>query len=225
MNIKAWAISKLRPVLRPVFVRYPLLYWLLRGRIYYQNYQETACEKLTHEALASRIADLKPARVLEYGVGNASFLKKLHILLPDAEFHAVDISATQIQTARKNFPQASYALSDLMKLNYPDGYFDVVVGLGVLIYLKPAVRNEVFRELFRVTGRNLIALEYVTRYFDAPLKARFDAAGDFRYDYDIEESLRAAGFRRVACSKNSPSWNPSTNPSGDLPHCLIVAEK
>lgn len=215
----------LRWLWRILASRLPVLYWLRRGRTYYQNRPESECEKSLHRELIDVLVPRRPRRVLEYGVGNGAVLKKIAAALPGVECCGVDISRTQLRAARQNFPGAEYRVSDLQTIDYPDHHFDVVLGLGVLIYLRPAVRRRVFRELFRVTRGRLVAVEYVTAYFDAETRRRFLNAGDFRYDYDIEEEIRRAGFRVEEARKIGAGWDPAVNRAGEMPHGLIVAAK
>ncbi len=205
--------------------RFPALYWLRRGRTYYQNRQETDNEQRLHAEVIGLVTGYAPRRLLEYGVGNAAFLRKLHAALPAAECHGVDISRTMLRSARATFPEAHFAVSDLTSLAYPDDHFDVVVGLGVLIYLPPHVRERVFRELRRVMKGHLIAVEYITKYFDDELLARFRRAQDLRYTYDIEAALRAAGFRILAARKVASTWDPRINTLNEMPHGLVIAAK
>lgn len=203
--------------------RFPALYWLRRGRDYYAGRVESPCEQAMRREVLDLISSSAPARVLEYGVGNASFLKKLHERLPGTECHGVDISATQLATARATFPEGRYAVSDLSKLDFPDAHFNVVYGIGVLIYLPPDERARALTELRRVTRDRLVAVEYLTGDFDESLRRRFASARDFRYDYDIPSALRDAGFSSVESGKIAAAWNPKVNTLGELPHGRIVA--
>ncbi|MBZ5557415.1 MAG: class I SAM-dependent methyltransferase [Acidobacteriia bacterium] len=210
-------------VWRALASRYPSLYWLRRGRTYYQQREESACERLMHEAVLDRIAALKPSRLLEYGAGNGSFLRKIQARMPDVECFGVDFSASQLAVARAAMPGANLSVGNLTHLKFETGAFDVVVGLGVLIYVRPQDRRRVFGELRRVCRGHLVAVEYITKFFDAGMKARFDGARDFRYDYDIEQHVRDAGFDVLDAGKIAAAWDPATNPLGELPHGMIVA--
>lgn len=208
-----------------IFQMFPGLYWYFRGRNYYNKRVETECEKVLHKEAITALFSYQPKKVLEYGVGNAAVLKKIHERDSSIQCFGVDISKTQILSAKDNFPGAEYKVSDLRKLGFPDNYFDVIYGLGVLIYIKPGNRAQSYKELYRICNCYLIAVEYITKYFSAELKYKFDNAGDYRYDYDIEGSLHSAGFEIIKSKKIETIWNSKINIHGEMPHSMIICKK
>lgn len=208
-----------------IFRRYPGLYWRRRAASYYVHREESGYLRLVHEAIVDRVVSLRPARVLEYGVGNASLLKKIHDRLPEAQYWGTDVSTAHLEAARQRFPEAIFSAGDLRQLEYADNSFDVVIGVGVLIYLPARTRPRAFRELHRVTKGHVIAAEYITKYFDDEMLRRYRNVADFRTDYDIEGCFRVAGFTSVEVCKLDAAWSPTTNPLGGLPHGIIVARK
>ncbi len=208
-----------------IFRQLPGFYWFYRGRSYYKNRDESVCEKLLHDEICKTVLSFQPARVLEYGVGNGSVLNKLLLKKPDLAGYGIDISRSQIGIARKNAPNAVFLVSSLQQIDYPDDFFDVIYGLGVLMYLKPDTRGKSFHELYRVCGNYLVAVEYVTDYFSEDLLSRFRNAGDYRYEYDIKEALQAAGFEIVLSEKIAATWDPKINLLGEMPWGIIVCRK
>lgn len=76
------------------------------------------------------------ARVLDIGCGTA--IMAPYFLAKDCEYHGCDISPQMIDTARARVSsdRASFSVGDIEAgLDFPDGHFDVVVGLGLLEYL------------------------------------------------------------------------------------------
>src|SRR5512138_3390497 len=56
------------------------------------------------EVLAA--ADIRPARILDYGCGVGRWMEILSRVFPDADVSGVDISATAIEKARQRFPES-----------------------------------------------------------------------------------------------------------------------
>jgi SAM-dependent methyltransferase len=85
-------------------------------------------------AITIRHAELRPGRiVLEPGAGNGEFT--LRIAASGATIIGVEISPKQVDIARARldaFPETSVQVGDVDNLDFPDEYFDAVVGQSVL---------------------------------------------------------------------------------------------
>lgn len=215
----------IKKILDNLFSLFPFIYWCFRRRNYYKNKSETECQRLMHNEVIKIIIDRNPENILEYGVGNASLLKKIHNNNNKIRCYGVDLSISQIQSAKRIFPEAELRVCSLKKIRYTDNYFDVVYGIGVLMYLKPYERAKCYSELYRVTRDLLIAVEYITKYFSNELMDKFNNAGDYRYNYDIEESLCNAGFKIIESRKIGVTWDPMINKLWEMPFGIIICKK
>ncbi|MFH1601782.1 MAG: class I SAM-dependent methyltransferase [Candidatus Shapirobacteria bacterium] len=79
------------------------------------------------------IDSLKRPKILEIGMGEGRFLKKIAKLKPKAKLFGVDISKTAIKQAKKDsFLKGSFWVADAQKLPFSKSMFDVVVMMDVL---------------------------------------------------------------------------------------------
>jgi ubiquinone/menaquinone biosynthesis C-methylase UbiE len=96
-----------------------------------------------------RNAVLEPGKVvLEPGAGNGEFT--LRIARSGATIIGIEISPKQLEIARdrlRDFPQTTVVEGDVDRLDYPDDYFDAIVGQSVLHHLD---LDRSLPELYRV---------------------------------------------------------------------------
>ena len=102
-----------------------------------------------HEML-HRVGDVRGKRVLDYGCGFG--MLGIYLGLCGAEVWGFDLSQSAIVTAnraavRYGLP-AQFAPMDAAELNYPDGFFDLAVGFGVLHHVVKYPQSG--RQLYRV---------------------------------------------------------------------------
>jgi len=106
--------------------------------------------RLQLEAIARAAAG---RRVLEYGCGNGAFsLQETQLARIAGEYHGIDISDLAITQARRSLDDAlrshcHFEQMDAEALAYPDQYFDLVFGRGIIHHL--TVRRA-YAELSRV---------------------------------------------------------------------------
>ena len=82
------------------------------------------------------IKALHRPNILEVGMGQGQFLKKIAKLRPDVRLYGVDISKTAIGTARKDRAlKGKFIVGDAQRLPFPKNHFNVVVIIDVLEHL------------------------------------------------------------------------------------------
>lgn len=81
------------------------------------------------EEVARRVAELRPARVLETAAGTGIVTEVLAAALPDAEIEATDLNQAMLDVAAARIasPRVTFRAADAQSLPYPDGAFDAVV--------------------------------------------------------------------------------------------------
>ena len=95
---------------------------------------------LARKKNALTMFDQEGGRVLDVGCGPAVFAEEL--LNKDCEVWNIDISEAMIENAKRKIQEKGirgklhFAVGDIEKLDFPDKYFDFVLCLGVLEYLK-----------------------------------------------------------------------------------------
>ena len=89
----------------------------------------------------------KGDRVLDAGCGSgipaAAYFARL-----ECEVTGVDISGKMIALARKNVPGGEFAQADLLDLDYPPGYFDLIISFYCLFHIRKGSQDKAFREFF-----------------------------------------------------------------------------
>jgi release factor glutamine methyltransferase len=104
------------------------------------------------ETLVRVVAELKPRRVAELGVGSGCISAALARELPDVEITAVDCSAAALEVARQNLASLGFGervrLVEASGLSGLEGPFDLIVSnppyveAGVIDGLAPELRHE-----------------------------------------------------------------------------------
>ena len=100
-------------------------------------------------------------RLLDYGCGRGQ--DSLRYLNHGADVHGIDISATYIDAANKAATQSgfsaeqfSFQVIDAHKTNFPDNYFDLVVGYGILHHLDPDIALREIHRILKPGGRVML---------------------------------------------------------------------
>lgn len=206
-------------------------YWTSYGKIY-MNSGMSEPFRLMYEELSDLCIRENPLSVLEYGCGYGNMLKKIAEKnggKNDIKFCGTDFSETQIENARKYFEKGEFLLCDMTEglTHYKDDEFDVVVGVGVLMYIHPKFIAKAISGLRRICRRKIFIAEYFYKYLSDEKKRCFDAARfmDGRYGYDYEELLKEAGFKNVKVNQFNAFADPEKNTLNEMPHTLMVANK
>ena len=167
------------------------------------------------EEVARRVAELRPARILETAAGTGIVTEAIAAALPDAEIEATDLNQAMldIASARISSPRVRYRAADAQALPYADASFDMVVcQFGAMFFPD---RVGAYREARRVLAPGGAFLFNVWDRLDRnPASAAVAAAvaGVFPEDpptflnrvpfgyHDksrVEADLRAAGFAEI----------------------------
>jgi len=101
-----------------------------------ESFFDIKMDKRTRRFLEA-IKDLHQPKILEVGMGQGQFLKRIAKSRPDARLYGIDISKTAIETAKKdNALQGKFTTGDAQRLPFSKDRFDVVVIMDVLEHLK-----------------------------------------------------------------------------------------
>jgi ubiquinone/menaquinone biosynthesis C-methylase UbiE len=86
------------------------------------------------ERIASFLGPVKGKRIFEFGCGMGE--EAMYFARMGAEVHAMDISSKGIDIARRraeyNGLTVEARVGDVLDSDYPDGYFDLIHGIGIL---------------------------------------------------------------------------------------------
>lgn len=130
------------------------------GRSYTDRNDHVKPERIT--TWQRVIADLPIARVVEVGcnVGwNLAYLQKLGV----PELFGIEPQRYAVERARARAPELNVLQGTAFDLPFRDGFADMAFTSGVLIHIAPADIPRAIDELYRVSRRYIVAIEY-----DAP---------------------------------------------------------
>ena len=128
---------------------------------YFLEVERSRYEQQPWQHARFRFEQYTDRRVLEIGVGLGTDL--VQFAKAGAVCHGIDITDRHLELAARNFALRGLPVtlkkSDAARIEYPDGYFDVVYSFGVIHHIPDAAA--VLREIHRVLkpgGRCLISL-------------------------------------------------------------------
>lgn len=117
------------------------------------------------------IEGIAPVRALEVGcnVGwNLEYLRRLGI----AELYGIESQLYAVERARWRGPQFGVVHGTAFDLPFKDGWFDLAFTSGVLIHISPDTIDAALDEIYRVSRRWIVAIEY-----DAPTEKEISYRG------------------------------------------------
>ena len=135
--------------------------------------------------------------ILDFGCGCGRIMLWLRDLVGGHELHGVDIDERAIAWATEHLPWATFKVNQpLPPLDYPDGFFDLVVNHSVFTHIDEEYQDKWLAELRRVTkpgGHLLLSVhgETAFRAFEDGLRAAD------RDPYPAREQLARAGIVHV----------------------------
>ncbi len=92
--------------------------------------------RFVHVQRLEKIVDEMPSgnklAVLDAGCGEGHLLQMMHARHPDYSFYGADIMENALEKCRARAPFASCTKTDLDRLPFPDGFFDIIVCTEVL---------------------------------------------------------------------------------------------
>lgn len=159
--------------------------------------------------MASEYLKISPGmKILEIGCGNGEFSKRF--LNKGAEMHCVDISCKLIESLKKQYVKTNLTFNavDVENLPYEEGYFDGVIGNGILHHLNLDI---CLREIYKVLkkgGRIFFAepnllnpevfLETKIRWIGKAAQKTEDETAFLKWD--LKRKFEESGFRTVNIS-------------------------
>ena len=112
-----------------------------------------------------------PTRALEVGcnVGwNLEYLRRIGV----SELYGIEPQLYAVERARWRGPQFGVVQGTAFDLPFKDGWFDLAFTSGVLIHISPETVGAALDEIYRVSRRWIVAIEY-----DAPAETEINYRG------------------------------------------------
>jgi pseudaminic acid biosynthesis-associated methylase len=99
-------------------------------------------------------------RVLEVGCNLGANLKWIATHLPPQQVYGVDINLKALAALHQDFPEVNAIWSPARDLPFRDGWFDLVLTMGVLIHQPEVTLPLVMSEIVRCSRRYILCGEY-----------------------------------------------------------------
>jgi pseudaminic acid biosynthesis-associated methylase len=107
------------------------------------------------------VGDLPIRRVLEVGCNRGHNLVALSHVLPESnEVIGVEPNPHALEIARTASTKVAVLRGTIFDLPFKDSYFDLVFTAGVLIHVSPDELSAALAEIYRVSRRFVLAVEY-----------------------------------------------------------------
>lgn len=118
--------------------------------------RETEFQARWIELLDGRRAE--PLEVLEFACGSANDYRAFvdYGLGPYLQYQGVDLTAKNIENARRRFPGVRFEVADILHLPYPDGVVDYVIASDIFEHLSVEGMERALTEAARLSRRGVI---------------------------------------------------------------------
>ncbi len=177
--------------------RNPLVHWLFHKRLTTaQNFVRT----------------INPKRLLDAGCGDGSFVRLIanDTTLPNIAITGFDIN-TKIPALSAEFPAHTFVVGSMLKTDFADESFDVVVTLDVLEHFEDAsvpvteLRRVLAKGGYLITSEPVESILYKTlRFLIKGTFSEIEGPGSSPHYYNargIDRVVRECGFTRIASKK------------------------
>ena len=163
-------------------------------------------------------------RVLDLATGVGAMAAQLLSRFPDVVLSGIDLSASQLQSARRNHPGLAVARADGARLPFADRTFDRVHCSWLLEHVPAAAAVAILKDVRRVlkvggychftevdnsTMRTEPPLPSVQRLMNQLNDAQLAGGGDPFVGPKVEGYLRAAGFSRIDARPHPLEGSPA----------------
>jgi pseudaminic acid biosynthesis-associated methylase len=142
----------------PAFDRLEALWAGAFGDQYLARNQQTDARRAQFWGNVAR--QYRPRRILEVGCNIGANLKWLRVGGPTQDLFGVDLNASALRRLRHDVPEAHAIRATGRNLPFPDGSFDLVFTMGVLIHQSDDALPTVMAEVVRCSRRLVLCGEY-----------------------------------------------------------------
>ena len=209
------------------------LLWQKRGHVYHLENMSMSY-RLLYNYLSELCLNENPSTILEYGCGYGFLLKNIYEINMqsahrDIVYNGIDYSSSQIGRAREYFSNGNFTVADLTQFNpsIKESIYDVVMGVGVLMYIQNEDIQRAINELYRICNKKIFVVEYYYKYMTSEKQLAFKKAssGDGRCIYDYAALMDQAGFKKIEVIQLECFQDRKINTLNEMAHTLVIGEK
>lgn len=178
--------------------------WNNIASLYQEKFMELDLYNETYDYICSSITK-QHAKLLEIGCGPGNITKYLLSKRPDFDIFGIDIAPNMIELAKKNNPNARFAVMDSRKINSIKTKYDGIICGFCLPYLSFTESKELIFNSYNLLNENgLIYLSFVE---GDPAKSDFKTGSGGRVFFhfhnlvDLKKQLIDTGFGEIKTVK------------------------
>lgn len=175
--------------------------WDKIAALYQDRYMDLDLYNDTYDFFCNSITGEK-AKILEIGCGPGNITKYLLSQRPDYDIFGIDIAPNMIDLAKKNNPDANFAIMDVRQLDEINSKFDGIICGFCLPFLSQQDSQKLIADCSKLLNEN--GLLYLSFVEGDPVKSDFRNAGNFGRAYfyfhktsDLSEQLQKNNFEKI----------------------------
>jgi len=142
----------------------PEKYWKKRGIYYKDQFKHSNFFQIQENFLLNYLKKIKFKTVLEFGCGFGRITKIILSNFEISNYHAIDISPDQIENAKKELGElarsVNFEVSDFSKISFEKEKYDLVIGVEVLMHVKPNDIKNVIQNFLYTTKKHFINVDF-----------------------------------------------------------------
>ncbi len=145
----------------------PKKYWEERGKVYRDQFQNSDFFKKQESFLLEQLKTLNFNSILEFGCGFGRITKLILSNFDIQEYKAIDLSIDQIDNAKQELGELAnkvdFQVCNLNETSFKSSHYDLVLGVEVLMHVKPSDIEKVITHLLNSSKKYFINVDYYAK--------------------------------------------------------------
>ncbi len=175
----------------------------------------------TRQLFKEMLSNLEISSVLEVGCNAGRKLETIS-KLGNYQLYGIDPQLYALKQARKRLPKINFIEGTAFDLPFKDEFFDLVFTYEVLIHIAPRDLPKAIAEIYRVSRRYILGMEYYTNKLE---KKNYRGHNNLLWKQDFEK-LYVSQFPNLKRIKSKLlDWNESIYAVSGLQSKIFLLEK